>query len=166
MALQAARFGGTIAIHLVVVAVVTGVIPMFVLALSTGRGIAAALGDIVDMFALLDPARISRAGLPYYAAAIANAAGLPLAVAIAAAVAPPPAMRSAAFRALLLAAFAFLAFFIAIRIIYSFATPRLSVSASWSTPFYALAVLAYDLLVVPGAAIAYALARRLRLLGV
>ena len=96
---------------------------------------------------------------------MANAAGLPLAVAIAAAIAPPPTTRSAAFRALLLAAFAFLAFFIAIKLIDSFATPRLSVSASWSTPFYALDVLAYDLLVVPAAAVAHALARRLRLRG-
>lgn len=159
------RIAGTIAIHLVVVAMVAGVIPMFVLALVDGNGAMAALGDVADVIASLDPRRISRAGLPYYGAAVVNAVVLPLAVAIAAAIAPPPTTRSAARRALLLAALAFLVFFIAIRAIYSFSAARLSVSASWSMPFFALDVLVYDLLVVPGAAVAYALTRRLRLLG-
>ena len=62
--MRTAQIAGTIAIHLVVVTVIAGLIPMFILALSTGHGVMAALGDVADIIASLDPARISWAGLP------------------------------------------------------------------------------------------------------
>ena len=166
-----ARFASASLVILIYVAaagVVGMLAPSLAAAIISGQGVAEVVSEILSTADRLRPARWNSWAFPFVACAAANAAGLPVLFALATLRSPEgSALRKpggAASRAVWFALGVFACFLVAVISAANAMADRITVSGSWSLPFYVLIVAAYDLLFIPSAALACWLAVKLSLL--